>query len=93
MDKHQSFWAFLATLITLVVVIGIAAALAYAGKYAEALGVGGVLTGLIGIATLLARPNSPNGNTQADANLAAAIGKMSPSTNPVVTPPNTEIVQ
>ncbi len=86
MDRQYSFLAFLATLSTLIIVIGIAAWLAYCGKYAEALGVGGVLTGLIGIATLLARPNSPNGNTQADANLATALDKMSPPTPGLTTP-------
>lgn len=41
--------AFLACLIALVSVVGIAAFLAFYGKYTEALGVGAVVTGLIGI--------------------------------------------
>jgi Zn-dependent protease with chaperone function len=76
MDKQHSFWAFLATLGTMAYVITVAAWLAYHGKYAEALGIGGLLTALVSVATLLARPNSPQGNTQADANLAALLDKV-----------------
>lgn len=79
MDREHLFYAFCATLATLVAVLLIVAVLAYHGKYAEALGVGGVLTGLIGVATLLARGTS-GGNSQADTNLATALDKLPPAT-------------
>lgn len=63
---------------TLIVIILIAAYLAYHEKYAEALGVGGVLTGLVALATLLGRGGQA-GNTQADSNLATALDKLPPS--------------
>lgn len=79
MDRKHIFYAFIATLVTLVTILIIVAILAYHGKYAEALGVGGVLTGLIGVATLLAR-GTPAGSTQADTNLATALDKLPPVT-------------
>jgi hypothetical protein len=79
MDRNHLFYAFLATLVTVVTILLIVAVLAFYGKYAEALGVSGVLTGLISLATLLAR-GTPVGNTQADTNLATALDKLPPAT-------------
>lgn len=79
MDRQHLFYAFIATLVALVLILLIVAVLAYHGKYAEALGVGGVLTGLIGVATLLAR-GTPAGSSQADTNLATALDKLPPAT-------------
>lgn len=79
MERNHIFWSFLATLAAMITILGIVAYLAYHGKYAEALGIGGVLTGLVGVATLLAR-GTPSGSTQADTNLATALDKLPPAT-------------
>lgn len=44
-----SFWCFLSTLTAIVVLYTLAAVLAYSGKPAESLGIGGAGTGLIGV--------------------------------------------
>ena len=79
MDRNHLFYAFIATLVTIVTILLIVAVLAYHGKYAEALGVSGVLTGMVSLATLLAR-GTPAGNSQADTNLATALDKLPPAT-------------
>lgn len=79
MERQHIFYSFLAVLTAMVVILSIVAYLAYWGKYAEALGIGGVLTGLVGTLTLLAR-GVPSGNSQADANLATALDKLKPTT-------------
>lgn len=47
-DNHTMF-AFLATLLAIVVLFIVSAVLAYNGKSVEAIGIGGVMTGLIGV--------------------------------------------
>lgn len=49
MSEEHAFLAFLATLVTIVVIAIIAAVLAYNGKYAEALGFGGMSSGLLAV--------------------------------------------
>ena len=47
-DRHQLV-AYLATLLAIVVLVGIAAVCAATGRSLEAVGVGGAVTGLIGV--------------------------------------------
>lgn len=47
-DSHQLV-AFLATLVSIVILVGLGAYMAGQGKPAEALGIGGAVTGLIGV--------------------------------------------
>ncbi len=47
--QRHSLIAYIATLVAVVLLVGIGAALAAWGKYSEALGVGGAVTGLIGV--------------------------------------------
>ena len=55
MDTRYEFHAFIASLIALVLLVLIAAVLAYHGKYSEAIGVSAAVTGLIGIMKLPAQ--------------------------------------
>lgn len=78
-DKFR-FYAFIGTLIALVVMFLAACGLAYLGRSVEAIGVSGALTGLIGLAGVLAgtkqhsdqvevvnKPNNPVPTENADA--------------------------
>ena len=47
--QRDALIAFIATLLSICFLAVVAAVLAYHGKYTEALGMGGVLTGLIGV--------------------------------------------
>lgn len=61
--------AFIATLVAICFLATVAAVLAFNGKYSEALGMGGVLTGLIGvIGTMKPRelPPKPESSDHAD---------------------------
>lgn len=83
MDRTHIFYAYLATLFALFVVVVVAAILAFYGKYVEALGIGSVFTGLIALA---GRFNTTAGNSeQSDRNLATALDKVPPAT-PGLTP-------
>jgi hypothetical protein len=48
-DERHNLIAFLAVLGTIGVLFGISAVCLYAGKSVEAIGIGGVMTGLIGV--------------------------------------------
>ena len=76
-DRHTII-AFLSTLAAILYLVTIAAVLAYFGKYAEAIGIGGAVTGLIGIAGAM-KPMG-KGSAQQDANLATALDKLPPAT-------------
>lgn len=52
MTHREQLIAYLATLTAIVVLVGIAAALAALGKYSEAIGVSAAVTGLIGVIKL-----------------------------------------
>ena len=54
MSEILRYRAFLATLLALVVMFIAACVLAYNGRSVEAIGIGGALTGLIGLAGVLA---------------------------------------
>lgn len=63
--QRDALFAFIATLIAICFLATVAAILAFNGKYSEALGMGGVLTGLIGvIGTMKPRelPQRPSGS-------------------------------
>jgi hypothetical protein len=75
-DRHALI-AFLSTLLAILYLVTIAAWLAYSAKYAEALGIGGAVTGLIGIAGTF-KPTARN--AQDAANLATVIDKLPPQT-------------
>ena len=49
MNERHSLIAFTAVLVAICYLASIAAFLAYQGKYAEALGFGGITTGLVGV--------------------------------------------
>jgi hypothetical protein len=49
MTQHHSIIAYIATLVAVVLMVAISAWLAAYGRYSEALGVGGAVTGLIGV--------------------------------------------
>lgn len=68
--QRDALLAFIATLIAICYMATVAAILAANGKYTEALGMGGVLTGLIGvIGTMKPRelPPKPESNDNVDA--------------------------
>ena len=57
MSQRHSLAAYVATLVAIIILVGIGAWLAATGAKYEALGVGGAVTGLIGIAgTFKTRP-------------------------------------
>lgn len=58
MSERHTLFAFCATLIAICYLASIAAVLAYNGKYAEALGFGGLTTGLVGVIGTF-RPRGP----------------------------------
>lgn len=49
MNERQAFFAFLAILGSIVLLFSIASLLLYFGRSVEAVGIGGVMTGLIGV--------------------------------------------
>ncbi len=62
MSERHSLIAFVAVLLAICYLASIAAWLAYTGRYAEALGFGGITTGLVGvIGTFRPRGASPDG--------------------------------
>lgn len=52
MSERHSLIAYLATLAAIVILVVIAAVLAFHGKYSEAIGIGAAITGLIGVIRL-----------------------------------------
>lgn len=77
MNERHSLLAFSATLIAICYLATIAAWLAYNGRYAEALGFGGLTTGLVGVIGTF----RPRGGTLAqDDTLKTAIDKIPPVT-------------
>ena len=69
--------AFIAILVTISFLAIVAAALAFFGKYAEALGFGGLTTGLVGVLGTW-KPRAPDNPTS--ENLQTAIEKIPPVT-------------
>ncbi len=49
MTDHQAMIAYIATLAAIIVMFGMACLCLYAGRSVEAIGIGGVMTGLIGV--------------------------------------------
>lgn len=61
MSEKYTFYAFLATLVAIVVLVSLGAALGLNGRPVEALGIGGAVTGLIGvIGTFKPRTTAPD---------------------------------
>ena len=58
MDNRENIIAFLATLLAIVLLVGLGAFMAGQGKPTEALGIGGAVTGLIGVIGTF-RPKAP----------------------------------
>ena len=58
MTTHHNLIAFLATLVAIVVLVLVGAWMASTGRPAEALGIGGAVTGLIGVIGTF-RPKQP----------------------------------
>lgn len=63
MNENHTLIAFLACLVAIVILVLAGAWLAVNGKSAEALGIGGAVTGLIGVIGTF-RPRSPTGNVE-----------------------------
>lgn len=63
MNERSTLFAFCATLLAICYLASIAAILAYNGKYAEALGFGGLTTGLVGVIGTF-RPRAPGPENQ-----------------------------
>ncbi len=63
MTEADRFRAFVACLITLAIMFALACLLAWAGRSVEALGISGALTGLIGLAGVLAGTRQPSSGT------------------------------
>lgn len=78
MNERHAIIAFCAVLFAICFLASIAAWLAYNGKYAEALGFGGITTGLVGVIGTF-RPKSGPTETQ-DLTLKTAIDKIPPET-------------
>ncbi len=76
-DRH-ALVAFCAVLFAICYLASIAAWLAYNGRYAEALGFGGITTGLVGVIGTF-RPRAGTSETQ-DATLKTAVDKIPPET-------------
>lgn len=78
MNEKHSLVAFCSVLVAICYLASIAAFLAYQGKYAEALGFGGITTGLVGvIGTFRPRAGATDGQDQA---LKTAVDKIPPET-------------
>lgn len=80
MSERHTLIAFCAVLTAICYLASIAAFLAFQGKYAEALGFGGITTGLVGVIGTF-RPKSGSSDTQ-DQTLKAAVDKIPPETTP-----------
>jgi hypothetical protein len=78
MNERHALIAFCAVLSAICYLASIAAYLAYSGKYAEALGFGGITTGLVGVIGTF-RPKSGSSDMQ-DQTLKAAVDKIPPET-------------
>lgn len=63
MTERHSIIAFCAILFAICYLASIAAVLAWHAKYAEALGFGGITTGLVGVLGTF-RPKQPTGNVE-----------------------------
>lgn len=63
MTYYHNLIAFLATLLAIVVLVLVGAWMASTGRPAEALGIGGAVTGLIGVIGTF-RPKGTNGEVQ-----------------------------
>jgi nitrate/nitrite transporter NarK len=62
-NEQHTLWAFMATLLAIVILYGIGAVLAFQGKPMEALGIGGAGTGLIGVLGTF-KPRTPTANVE-----------------------------
>lgn len=58
-DRHHGLIAYLATLIAIVILVIVGAWMAAQGRNTEALGIGGAVTGLIGVLGTF-RPRNPD---------------------------------
>ena len=63
MNEKHTIWAFYGTLAAICYLATVAAILAYHGRYAEALGFGGLTTGLIGVLGTF-KPRTASDNQQ-----------------------------
>jgi hypothetical protein len=79
MNERHSLIAFCAILVAICYLATIAAYLAYHAKYAEALGFGGLTTGLVGVIGTF-RPKATGASETQDATLKAAVDKIPPET-------------
>lgn len=78
MSERHTLVAFCAVLLAICYLATIAAYLAAQGKYAEALGFGGITTGLVGVIGTF-RPRVGSSETQ-DQTLKNAVDKIPPET-------------
>lgn len=79
MTERHSLIAFCALLFAICYLASIAALLAYAGRYAEALGFGGITTGLVGVIGTF-RPRTGGSSEMQDQVLKDAVSKIPPET-------------
>jgi hypothetical protein len=68
MNQHHSIIAFLATLVAIVALVITGAMLAINGRSSEALGIGGAVTGLIGVIGTFRPRTQPDDNATGKAN-------------------------
>ncbi len=78
-DGKHSLLAFFAILIAICYLASIAAFLAYRQRYAEALGFGGLTTGLVGVLGTF-RPKQSGTDPQTAETLQTAVDKIPPVT-------------
>jgi len=71
-DRHQLI-AFLATLVAIVILVALGAYMASVGKPAEALGIGGAVTGLIGVIGTFRPRNNASGAVAASDGAAEGV--------------------
>ena len=79
MSERHSLIAFCAILLAICYLATIAAYLAYNERYAEALGFGGLTTGLVGVIGTF-RPKTTGSTDTQDETLKTAIDKIPPAT-------------
>ena len=79
MTERHGLIAFCAILFAICYLATIAAWLAYAGKYAEALGFGGLTTGLVGVLGTF-KPRTNGASDAQDDALKTAVDKIPPAT-------------
>lgn len=84
MNERHSLIAFCAILLAICYLATIAAWLAFNGKYAEALGFGGLTTGLVGVIGTF-RPKSAGTSEAQEETLKAAVDKIPPATGEAAT--------